>query len=373
VVLEQVRIGSGASSRNGGQVLAGLPADAVSSIAQLGRDGARHLYRACTSAIETLESVIRDEQIDCEYTRCGHVQAAAKPSHYDRFKREQQTLAREFGHTTRIVPADEQGCELGSGGYHGLLVDEGSAALHPAKYARGLAQAALRAGAALEEQVEVYRLERDGTRFRVHTSRGIVRADSVLLATNGYTGACCPWLRRRVVPVGSFIIATAPLSKDQAQRILPRRRVAYDSKHFLHYFRLSSDDRLLFGGRAQFTPSGPGSEMRSAEILRRDMIAVFPDLSGVDVNYVWSGNVAFTRDFLPHAGESDGIHYAAGYCGHGIAMATYLGEQVAARMLGQTVDEFFFRRPFKAVPLYNGRPWFLPVVGLWYHVLDILE
>jgi glycine/D-amino acid oxidase-like deaminating enzyme len=149
--------------------------------------------------------------------------------------------------------------------------------------------------------------------------------------------------------------------------------MAFDSRHFLHYFRLTRDSRLIFGGRAEFSQPTEATTERAAGILRRDLIAVFPELADVEIEYAWGGNVAFTRDQMPHAGMLDGAYYAGGYCGHGIAMATYLGEQIGRRIAGEPLQNPLFDDEFAAIPFYTGRPWFLPLVGAYYRVRDWLE
>ena len=373
VVLERETIGWGASSRNGGQVLTGLKLGAAELLRKFWRERARALYAASLASIEYVEQVIAEENIECDYGRVGHLEAAYKPAHFDHFKRAQELLAREFDHPVRLVERREQASELGSNFYHGVLVDERSAGLHPAKYVRGLALAASRAGAELHEKTPALRVERNAAGFNVVTSRGSFTAKDVLVASNGYTDAAAPALRRRVIPIGSNIIATGPLREDVAARLLPKRRVVFDSKNFLYYFRLSDDNRLLFGGRAQFTPSTPYSTRQSALILRRGMVEVFPELRDVEVEYAWSGNVGFTRDRFPHAGRLDGVHYALGYCGHGVALATYLGAVMADAILGQGDRNPFHDLRFDAIPLYAGEPWFLPLAGMWYQFLDWIQ
>jgi glycine/D-amino acid oxidase-like deaminating enzyme len=373
VVLEKHTLGFGASSRNGGQVLTGLKPGAKALLARFGRERARALFQVSLQAIDFVEQLVASERIECGFVRCGHLDAACKPSHLQRLERERDVLEREFGHPVRILPRAEQGAELGSAYYHGLLVDERSAALQPARYLRGLAQAAARAGAGLHEHTPAERLERVPGGFRVLTPRGALAARDVLVATNGYTDSALPALRRRVVPVGSFIVATRPITPAQASAVLPRRRVAFDSRRFLHYFRVSADERLVFGGRAQFTPASPRSTRRSAEILQRELAQVFPELAGVGIEYAWSGNVCFTPDLLPRAGRLDGVHYALGYAGHGVAMASWLGDAIADALLGRADRNPFGALPFRAIPLYRGEPWFLPLAGLAYKVLDWLD
>ncbi len=370
VVLERESIGWGASSRNGGQVLTGLKVSPLDLIRRFGLQRARALFDASLHAIAFLEKLIAEESIDCGYERCGHLEAAFKPAHFERLRREQEVLARDFDHPVRLLPPSEQRAEVGTDFYHGLLLDGRSAALHPFRYVRGLAEAAAGAGADLRPWVPALEVRRGPGGFRVATPGGTIRAGDVLVATNGYTDAAVPALRRRVVPVGSYIIASAPLGAERAAALLPHRRVLFDSKRFLFYFRLSADHRLIFGGRAQWTPATPTSTRASAAILRKAMVSVFPDLADVRIDFAWSGNVCFTADLLPRAGRLDGLHYALGYGGHGVAMATYLGDIAADLVLGREDRNPFRGLPFPAIPLYDGRPWFLPLVGAWYRFLD---
>jgi glycine/D-amino acid oxidase-like deaminating enzyme len=370
LVVDHEGIGWGASSRNGGQVLTGLRVDPASLVRAFGEARARALFDAAGRAIANLKTLVADERIACDFERVGHVQAAWKAGHMDAFREEQALLARVFGHQVRLLDRSQQRSEIGSDLYHGLLVDDGSAAINPARYVTGLAAVAAKRGARLGAGVRVERLERTGTRWRVRTSRGIVDARDVLVATNGYTDAATPDIRRRLVPVGSYIIATEPLPPSQAASLLPNRRMAFDSKQFLYYFRVTPDDRLLFGGRAEFTPPDAQSIRRAAKILRRGMTKVFPELESVRIDYAWGGNVAFTRDELPHAGTVGGLHFAGGYGGHGIAMATELGDLMGRRLGGAAVDNPFFDIECPTIPLYRGTPWFLPIAGAYYRVKD---
>jgi glycine/D-amino acid oxidase-like deaminating enzyme len=373
VVLERERVGWGASSRNGGQVLTGFKLDPATLVARFGASRARELFDASLESIAALERLIADEAIECDYQRTGHIQAASKRSHFDAFRDEQALLARVFDHRVDLMSAADQRAEIGTDAYFGLMVDERSAGLNPARYADRLGAAACRAGAAIAEQTRVTRVSRRGTRWMVTTSRGAIDAGDLLVATNGYADETVPWVQRRFVPIGSYIIATEPLAPADATALLPAGRMAFDSKHFLHYYRLSRDHRLLFGGRAQFTRPTRETTSRSAQILEREMVRVFPSLRSARVEYAWSGNVAFTRDQLPHAGRLEGAYYAGGYCGHGIAMATRLGELVARRMGGEPIDHPLFDDRFPPIPLYRGTPWFLPLAGAYYALKDWLE
>jgi glycine/D-amino acid oxidase-like deaminating enzyme len=373
VVLEKETIGWGASSRNGGQVLTGLAVGPETLIKQVGLERAKELHATSLKGLDFIEELIRAEQIDCDFQREGHLEAACKPAHFKHFQHAQELLARDFNHAIKLLDRSQQREELGTDTYHGVLIDERSAGVHPAKYVRGLAQAAERAGAQLHEKTPALAIERNNAHWRVFTPRGPIETREVLVATNGYTDAVAPSLRKRIIPIGSYIIATEPLPAEVAAKILPRRRVVYDSRNFLAYFRLSSDNRLLFGGRAEYKPSSPQTTRRSVSILQRNMIDIFPELARVPLEYSWSGNVCFTLDRLPRIGRMNGVHYALAYAGHGVSLATYLGAQAADLISGAGEPNPFVDRPFDAIPLYAGTPWFMPLGALWYKLLDVVS
>ena len=373
VVLEKETIGWGASSRNGGQVLTGLAVGPATLVKKLGLERARELHALSLHGLDFIENLIANENIECEYGRVGHLEAACKPAHFKHFQQAQESLARDFKHAVRVLDRSHQREELGTDYYHGVLIDERSGGVHPAKYVRGLARAAERAGAQLHDRTPALSLERGSQQFRVFTPRGPIGAKDVLIATNGYTDAVSTTLRRRIIPVGSYMIATEPLSNEVADRILPQRRVVYDSKNFLAYFRLSADNRLLFGGRAEYKPSSPQTTRRSVAILERGLGEIFPELAHTPIEYSWSGNVCFTFDRLPRAGRLGGVHYAMAYAGHGVAMATYLGAQLAETICGAGGQNPFADLPFKSIPFYDGRPWFMPLGSVWYKLLDLVS
>jgi glycine/D-amino acid oxidase-like deaminating enzyme len=350
--------------------LTGLRLDAKTIVGRFGEARARDLFRASEQAIANLEKLIAEERIECGFERVGHAQAAWKPAHFESFREEQAILARVFDHEVRLVERSRQRSEVGSDAYHGLLIDEKSAALNPAQYVLGLAAAARRHGACIVSSSYVGQIARSPAGWCVRTSSGSVAARDLLVATNGYTSAATPLVQRRLVPVGSYIIATERLPESQASALLPNHRMAFDSKHFLYYFRVTSDRRLLFGGRAEFTPPDAQSTRRAAAILRRGMATVFPDLASVSIDYAWGGNVAFTRDQLPHAGRIGGLYFAGGYGGHGIALATEFGDLIARRMTGAAVENPMLDIECPTIPFYRGNPWFLPLAGAYYKVMD---
>jgi glycine/D-amino acid oxidase-like deaminating enzyme len=284
-------------------------------------------------------------------------------------------MAREFGHNVRLVPPSEMQSEIGSRLYHGALVDEVSAGLNPAQFVAGLARAAEKAGASLHARARVTRLERRGTRFLVETERGKLEAESVFVATAGYTGQVTKSLQKKVIPIGSFIIATEKLPNDLARELSPKNRMIFDYKHYLNYFRLWGG-RMIFGGRAAFFPENENTIARSAEILRREMVTVYPQLRDVKIEYAWGGTLDFAFDTMTHVGEEDGMVYALGFAGHGVAMGTYLGQTAAEAMLAGNIREHPFAQfkfPGAPLGLYDGRPWFLPFAGMWHKILDWVE
>lgn len=376
LVLEANSIGWGASSRNGGMVLTGLKLSPQTLAARYGMELTRQMYAASLASIDLVEHIVTDENIACDFSRCGHLEVACKPSHFNSYARSVELIAKEFNHRLRIVDRKDLPDEIGSSIYFGGIVDETSAGLNPARYASGLASAALKSGARICENAAVERVaehSKNGSRgFNIHTSRGSLFAENVLVATSGYTSSATPALRNKIIPIGSFIITTQQLPDALALELSPRNRMIYDSKHYLHYYRLTPDNRMLFGGRAAFFPETQNTIRRSAEILRREMIQVFPQLREVKVEHAWGGTLDFCFDTMPHAGKMDGIYYALGYAGHGVAMATYLGTKIAEQICGNHAEIPYSAIRFPGAPLglYNGRPWFLPFAGAYYKVLD---
>jgi len=375
VVLEANTIGWGASSRNGGMVLTGLKLGMDIVLKRYGRDLARRLFQYSLDSVDLVEQIVKEENMDCGFARYGHLLVANKPKQYEALKSEVDFMEREFGHKVKLVPPGELKHEIGSGSYHGGLLDEVSGGLNPAQYVTGLARAAQKAGALLCARARVIKLERSGNRFVIQTERGIVEAGSVLVGTSGYTGNVTRRLQRKIIPIGSFVIATERLSDQLVAELSPKNRMIFDYKHYLNYFRLW-DNRMIFGGRAAFFPENDKTIARSAEILRREMVGIYPQLQDAKVEYAWGGTLDFAFDMMTHVGEIDGLHYSLGYAGHGVAMATLSGKTVAEAMLKGNINEHpLAQASFPGAPLglYDGHPWFLPFAGLWYRFLDLVE
>jgi glycine/D-amino acid oxidase-like deaminating enzyme len=375
-VLESETIGWGASSRNGGMVLTGMKLGINKLISMYGRERTKRMYAASLDSMDCVEQIVTEDEIDCDFSRCGHLEVACKQKHFDDYERQAEIIEVEFNHKLRVIPRSELSAEIGSSIYFGGMVDEVSAGCNPARYVAGLSRSALKSGAHVFEHARVQSIERDSRQgeagWRLSTSRGLLWAHEVFVGTSGYTGSATPALQKKIIPIGSFIIATEVLPKALARELSPRNRMIYDSKNYLYYYRLTPDGRMLFGGRAAFFPENDQTVRRSADILRRGMIHVYPQLRDARVEYVWGGTLDFAFDIMPHAGEIDGMYYAIGYAGHGVAMATYQGQKIAEMMAGDKPENPFVGIPFPGAPfgLYNGRPWFLPFAGAWYKVLD---
>ena len=367
-LLEKNELGWGASSRNGGMVHPGFKVSPTTLLKRYG-DRGRQLYRATLDAFALVEETITANHIDCEYARTGHLYLAYKPGHVEPLEAEARLLREEFGVSARLLNRDALASEIGSPMYHGALLVERSGGLHPAKYIAGLIRLARDRGAHLHDHTPATAIEsRPGGGFIVVTPGGRIDTRDVLLATNGYSDRLLPPLRRRVIPIGSYIIATEPLAPDRARSAIPNRRMLFDSKNFLYYWRLSTDNRMLFGGRASFAPT---TIAKARDWLYAAMIRVHPQLAGIAVEHAWGGNVGFTFDRLPHIGRMKGIAYALGYCGTGVAMSGYFGQLAADWVAGAELPDCW-RGAFPGMPFYREKPWFLPVVGRYYAALDRL-
>jgi glycine/D-amino acid oxidase-like deaminating enzyme len=372
VLLEAGVVAAEASGRNGGHVNNGLAVDYATIAARVGPTRAAAWYKAYDDAVDTVERVVNEEGIACNFERSGKLKLAARPAHYDELARGFDRLRREADAQVELVPAHHIHEEVGTERYAGGLLFKKSAQMHMGRFGHGLAEAAARHGALIYDHAPVQRLQRlRGQSYRVHTRRGAIDADQVLLATGatriGAFSSFSFW-RRRIVPIGSFIIVTEPLGASLAQALLPRRRTYTTTETLHNYFRLTPDNRLVFGGRARFALSSPRSDARSGIVLREQLVAIFPALRDTRIDYCWGGIVDMTQDRLPHAGEKDGLFYSMGYSGHGTQMSVHMGECMARVMAGDLAANPWRDNAWPAIPGHFGPPWFLPAVGLYYQL-----
>lgn len=377
VVLEAGSVAGEASGRNGGHVNNGLALDYAGLSARVGREQAIAWYRAYDDAVDSVERVIADERIDCDFVRRGKLKLAVRPAHFEQMVRGFEQLQREADPEVELVPRERLAQEVDSQRFVGGLLFKKSGQMHMGRFALGLATAAARQGAIIHDHLPVTRLERrHGSAHRVQTARGAIEAAQVLLATgatrHGPFSSFSFW-RRRIVPVGSFIVVTEALDPLVAQRLLPQRRTYTTTENIHNYFRLTPDHRLVFGGRARFAMSSPTSDRKSAPLLQAALLRTFPQLAGVRLDYCWGGLVDMTRDRLPRAGEHRGLYYSMGYSGHGVQMSVHMGQRMADVMGGDPQANPWRGLPWKAVPGHFGTPWFLPFVGAYFRLKDKLQ
>lgn len=371
VVLEARTVGWGASGRNGGHLNNGLAHSYRAARERFGADGARRLYRAFDDGIETIRRIIAEEGIACDFRRSGKLKLASKPAHYEALARNFEAVHAEADPDTALLSRAELAAEIVSDRFHGGMLQHKSAQMHMGRFAQGLAAAAVRRGAVIHQHSPVATATRAGAGWRLETPQGSLRAGQVLLATGSLTSPGFGWFRRRIVPVGSFVLATRPLSQAEITATVPGRRNYVNSLNIGNYFRLSPDDRLIWGGRARFSArSDQRADATSGAILRRALAATFPVLAGAEVDYCWGGLVDMTTDRYPRAGRQDGLWYAMGYSGHGAQLAAHMGEIMADLILGRENRNPWEGLPWPAIPGHFGQPWFLPLAGAWYRLLD---
>ena len=365
-VLEREPLGFGASTRNGGMVIPELHAPPRELRRHFGELGAR-MWAAVNDAFDRTEALVAEEAIDCDYERTGQLYLA----HADRVvpgMRELASALAEDDEDVHLVEGAELRGEIGSSAFPAGLVIARTGGLHPAKFHSALARLALDSGAQVFDRTAVVTVDRrPGGGWRVYTNRSRIDCDQLLLAANATIDGTFGDLRRRVVPVGSYVIATEPLPPALLDELSPRRRMFVDSKNFLFYWRLSPDGRMVFGGRKSLSPPSPEA---ACEYLATELVRIHPQLRDVAVTHSWGGYVALTLDRLPHCGVRDDVWYATGCNGSGVALMPWLGEQLAAAMSGEGPLPPFAEVPHRPVPLWSLRRATLPLAGVWFAAQD---
>jgi len=301
--------------------------------------------------------------------KVGRFHGAHTHGQYQLLKRQIKLNPENFERETQLVTPAKQHEEIGSDYYHGGLLFPNHASLDPALYHQGLLDCALNSGVKIKDRCAVSRIQRQAEGFFLHTDSGTVQAKQVALGTSGYTGSVTPWQQRRVIPIGSYIIATEELEEELVDQLIPKNRVITDTRKLVVYYRASPDrKRILFGGRVSLKETDPN---KSVAALHSQLINIFPQLAAVKVTHSWMGFVGFTFDHLPHTGVHDGIHYSMGYCGSGVSLSSYFGAKMGQRIAGlpegrTALDDLYF--PTR--PLYYGNPWFLAPSILFYQFKD---
>lgn len=371
-LLEAERIGWGASGRSGAQAIFGVAASQEKLGALVGEADARRVWDMSVEALALLRALIAGHGIDCDYV-AGQLHVAIKPRHLEELTQWCTELHQHYGYSSVQLLNPQATRELvNSERYIGGLLDTNSGHIHPLKYVRGLAAAAERAGATLHEGARVLRHERrDGT-LRLVTGQGTLACRQIVFAGNAWLGATVPHLARRIMPVGTYIVATEPLGEATAHALLPRNTAVTDINWVLDYFRLSHDHRLLFGGRVSYSGLDP---FNTAEATRRRMLAVFPQLKDARISHAWGGYVDITMNRAPDFGRLEpDVYYLQGFSGHGIALTGLAGKLVAEAIAG-TAERFdvFARIPHREFPggALLRRPA-LVLAMLYYRLRDLL-
>jgi glycine/D-amino acid oxidase-like deaminating enzyme len=368
-VFDKQRPGEGASTRNGGITSGNLRPSHGELISKFGAARADAIQIESKAAREDLYRFIAEEEIDCDFKMVGRFTGAVTPALYDKQAREAERLAKTLGIEAYAVPRSAQRDILGTSFYHGGSVRMDIGGLHPAKLHAGMLRLALAAGVTVHGETAVQGIRAEGDGFEVATARGTTLARHVIAGPNGYADASDKWVRRRLVPVRSRIIATAPLSANLMGELMPRRMMLSDSRENHFYYRPSPDGtRILFGGRdgtVAGEPAWPTTALQTA------LVGIFPELRGTELTHSWYGNVAMNRDMVPRIFSHRGIRYAAGYCGSGVVWARWAGQKAAWQILGEESGQSSLDfRPPPAVPLFNGTSWFMPAVFAWMRMKD---
>ncbi|MGO8827721.1 MAG: NAD(P)/FAD-dependent oxidoreductase [Steroidobacteraceae bacterium] len=371
LVLDAAAVGAGCSGRNGGQVAYSIKPSLEKLSSRHGKERALAICREGREAVAYLRALATQGGVDCDWRERGCFYGAHTPRHFKAMAREARDQHPALQQRITVVTPAEQRQEIASDFYHGGCVYHDDASVDPMRLLLALLQRAQDSGAAILDQCAATAIRASRGGFDVQTPRGTVRAQKVLLATNGYSGPVSRWHRRRVIPIGSYQIATEPLGKERVLSLMPRGRNMVDSRRVVVYFRSSPDgERIIFGGRAALGEKDP---LACVPRLRAMLTAIFPQLRAVRISHAWVGWVAYTFDTMPHVGQRDGLYCCMGYCGQGVALAPYFGMRIGRQMAGLSdgrtaLDDL----PFPSRPYYFGAPWFLAPSVWVYRTLDAM-
>ncbi len=370
VVLEADRICSGASGRNGGQAIVGYASGQEPFEQQLGRDQARLAWDMSVQAVQLIEERVKEFAIDCDWVR-GYLHVADSPRKARALEADARAMERDYGFATDLATGADVQRHIHSPRYHASAYESTSGHLHPLKYGLGLARAAQKLGVRIFEKSAVLKLDRGAT-LKAHTAQGSVSARFGVLAGNctlpEYGAKVAPDIADRIMPVGTYIIGTAPLDPALCQRLLPRNVAVCDNNFILDYFRFSADHRMLFGGRVSYTTRTPANLQA---VMAQRMGQVFPELQGVPIDFLWGGFVDISMNRAPDFGRlGDNLYYLQGFSGHGVALTGLAGQLVAQAVAGQAERFDVFAR-VKHLPFPGGPLLRMPslVLGTLYHRL----
>ena len=371
-VIDKNDFGCGCSSKNGGQISNLLKPSLKKLTKKYGFQKAKLIRGEGVNSVEWLIDFIKNENFDCDLKREGRFHGAHTPVEFKKMVSESNDLKENEGIETQIIDKSDQKNEINSDLYHGGVVFPQHASLNAAKYHKDLIEKAIGLGVSVISNCEMVDFKKKLDEFSVLTNKGPLKANNLVVATNGYTSNVTPWLNKRNIPIGSYVIATEELPINYISSLFPTNRHITDTCRVVYYFRPSPDrKRIIFGGRVS---SREISLSKSAPLLLKDLKRVFPDLPELKISHSWMGYVSYTFDHLPHTGSEDGLYYSMGYCGSGIALSSYLGMKLGKKVIGDNDGTTAFDSlKFPTRPFYNGRPWFLPAVVELYKFRDSRE
>ena len=372
VVCEAGPPGFGASSRSGGMIGHGHRLSYSNLIALYGAAKAKTLIGEGMASLDYVKQLINSEGIDARLSAVGRLRGAWTQADYDTMGREAELLRRDLGLPVDVVQKSDMHKEIASDSYQGGLVFHSHGGVHPALFQQGLLGVACSAGVEVAGFTPVTRIDRQIDHTLVHTQRGSIKARDVIVATNGYSAGPVLDFARRLVPMPSFLIATEEIGENRVRDLIPNLRMIVETREKHLYYRPSPDGkRIILGGRAALHPI----DLEEAKVrLKKELVALFPSLAQTGISHVWTGNIAMTRSDLPGIGKLGGLWYALGCNGSGVALMPYLGHKLALKILGDKEGVTAFDDiPFKAIPFYDGRPWFLPLMTAWYRGRDWLR
>jgi glycine/D-amino acid oxidase-like deaminating enzyme len=371
LVLEAGAIGAGCSGRNGGQVAHSIKPTFAELSRVHGADRAFAICREGHEAMAYLRWLATEGGVDCDWRQQGCFYGAHTRRHFLAMAKDARCQPRGLEQRISVIARADQRQEIATDFYHGGCVYHDDASVDPMRLLLGLLRRAQSVGVTVLDRCPAVALDTNREGFEVTTPRGRIFASKLLIATNGYTGNLTPWQRRRVIPIGSYQIATEPLGASQVKSLIPQGRNIVDTRRVVVYFRPSPDGtRIVFGGRAALAETDP---LACAPRLMDMMTRILPQLEGVRCEYAWAGWVAYTFDTLPHLGSHRGIHYCMGYCGQGVPLAPHFGRRIGQQMMG--IEEgrtALDGLPFPTRPYYGGTPWFMAPSVFAYRTLDAL-
>jgi glycine/D-amino acid oxidase-like deaminating enzyme len=372
VVLDADAPGSGASSRSGGMIGHGHRISYTKLIEKYGAAKAKALVAEGMASLQFLKDLVAGERIDAALQPCGRVRGAWTQADYDAIARDAEALRRDLGMPVEVLGKADIRNEVATDLYQGGLLFLAHGGVHPALLHQGLLARAREAGATVAGCTSVQGVAGTTGGIAVETARGRVEAADVVVATNGYTGRSTPGLARRLVAIPSFLIATEELGESRVRELIPNARMMVETRDKHLYYRPSPDrTRIVIGGRAALHPIALD---RAADWLMQELCGIFPSLAGTRASHAWTGNVAMTRSDLPAVGKREGLWYALGCNGSGVALMPYLGHKVALKVLGRDEGRTAFDDlPFAAVPFYDGTAWFRPLMTWWYRARDAMR